>query len=104
MIMKKKADEIREEAGEVMVSEVPVEPLREIVAAIEELNATQAANQKQAGQFLGELDTDQQRNLDDLGRLYDTLGRRGPEQMLDTVGYSRPVPPRKGTRKALNGD
>jgi hypothetical protein len=69
---------------------------QEIVTALENLNATETLIQQEFGELIGAPDKRQKQDLEDLGRLFHSL--RGPERMLDTIGYSRPSPPRPPRR------
>jgi hypothetical protein len=54
---------------------------------------TGMAAQGEPGEIFGEGVSHQQQLLENLARLYDSL--RGPDDLLDQEGYSRPFPPQK---------
>lgn len=59
---------------------------------VERVEAAEAAIQHEIGEVIGTPTRRQRELLDDLVRLQHSL--RGPEDLLDRRGYSRPFPPR----------
>lgn len=70
---------------------------KEIVKALDELDAIELANLEEFGKYVGEPDSHQKKILLELGRLHHSL--RGPEWLLDKGSYSRPIPPRNAVTK-----
>jgi hypothetical protein len=59
--------------------------------AIEKLEATETAVQREISAVIGTPDKRQKELLENLSRLQHSL--RGPEELLDRRSYSRPFPP-----------
>ena len=67
----------------------PIE--QKILKVDEELAATERAIEGDFAEFVEKPDGHQKKLLVELGRLHMSL--RGPENLLDKGGYSRPIPP-----------
>jgi hypothetical protein len=65
---------------------------KEILKGDEELVALETPFQEGIGEVFGELNRSQKEQLEEFYRLYESLGGRGPEEFLDTIGYSRSIP------------
>ena len=68
------------------------------IAFVENVSATEPANQEELGEFLGKLTPRQNKLLANLRRLFHSL--RGPEDVLDEDNYSRPFPPQIRSAKS----
>jgi hypothetical protein len=65
--------------------------------AIERVEATEAVIQHEIAEVIGTPTRRQKELLEDLVRLQQSL--RGPEDLLDRRGYSRPFPPRPSRQR-----